>query len=198
MDIVGILSSVNKIGLAAFFVTLGFLIYEIYLLNKTKKTPLRPDVPQFREGISTIPASKILLNVKPPPKNKNKLILLLLILLLIVFGVVSLVGISKLKSVEISKGIRIFDRDFKPIRAEEIGKLSEGKSIIIGVETIKDSDIDQARIRVNSDVWRQENITQKFAKKFNVFFITYVIPTGVTKLKIEAQLHSFKNGWLGN
>ena len=93
MDIINILSSLNKIGLIAFLVTLGFLIYEIVLLNKTKKSQDKPEVPQFQENGQPLPPTSV---IKESGWNKisrnNKIILIALSILLIFFGVLTLIG----------------------------------------------------------------------------------------------------------
>ncbi len=97
MDPVGLLSSLNKIGLFAFLITLGFLIYEVVLLTKTKKTGTAPQVPQFNEGdpqylsqTKTIPVVKTF-DFKNFPRN-NKIILIGLTILLVFFGGITLIG----------------------------------------------------------------------------------------------------------
>src|SRR3989344_3504398 len=97
MNIVDILSSLNKIGLIAFLITLGFLIYEIILLSKTKITKSAPQVPLFQEGVQSLPPTA---PIKDSRWNyftniltsNNKLVLIVLSILLIVFGVITLIG----------------------------------------------------------------------------------------------------------
>ncbi|MBI4008823.1 hypothetical protein HY357_01190 [Candidatus Roizmanbacteria bacterium] len=99
MDIVEFLSSVNKVGLVAFLVTLGFLIYEIYLLKKSSKSPAPPTIPQFEEVGSNITSpSQVVQPEKPPQQRKNVIILSVLIILLVVFGAITLLGYINLKS----------------------------------------------------------------------------------------------------
>lgn len=101
MDIVAVLSSLNKIGLVAFLITLGFLIYEIVLLTKTGKANDQPQVPQFQDkGIPLAPNPVIVESKWKNLTKNNKIILLALSTLLIVFGVLTLVGYmnSNLKS----------------------------------------------------------------------------------------------------
>lgn len=97
MDAVSLLSSLNKIGLIAFLITLGVLIYEVVLLTRTKKTNAAPQVPQFQEGdlqllsqAQTTEAAKIP-NLKNVSKN-NKIILIGLTVLLIFFGGFTLIS----------------------------------------------------------------------------------------------------------
>ncbi|OGK16072.1 hypothetical protein A2774_01735 [Candidatus Roizmanbacteria bacterium RIFCSPHIGHO2_01_FULL_39_12c] len=94
MDIITVLTSLNKIGLVAFIITLGFLVYEIYLLSKTRNTEEKPEVPQFKEdGQPVSPAQTIIREEKKRWNelltSKNKTILVVLSILLIVFGILT-------------------------------------------------------------------------------------------------------------
>src|SRR3989344_4686218 len=91
MTIVTILSSLNIIGLIAFLITLGFLVYEVILLTNTKKGENAPHVPQFEEGAQPLPPTLQIkeAGLKNLTKNltkNNKIILAVLALLLIIFG----------------------------------------------------------------------------------------------------------------
>ena len=99
MDIVIILSSLNKIGMVAFLITLGFLIYEIVLLRKASKAREKPRVPKFQEGNQLLPSTQTLIEEdKQNPIQKNKIVLFALIFLLIFFGIITMVGYLNLKS----------------------------------------------------------------------------------------------------
>lgn len=102
MDIVGLLSSLNKIALVAFLVTLGFLIYEIILLRKAGRAGAKPQVPKFQEGgqfVASVPPIQVNIDGEGQKADKkNKLVLLALVILLIFFGAMTLVGYIRLKS----------------------------------------------------------------------------------------------------
>ena len=73
MDIVGLLSSLNKIALVAFLITLGFLIYELILLTKIGKSKTKPQVPKFQEGSYLLDLNKHLVESEIQKKiKKNK------------------------------------------------------------------------------------------------------------------------------
>jgi len=97
-----------------------------------------------------------------------------------------------------SKGVKIFTPDWKEISNDILGTLTPDTLIIIGVETIDKIDIDKARIRVNNDKWLTEATTVDFNKEKRVYYKEYVISTSDAELRIEAQLHSRSDGWLGD
>lgn len=105
MDIVGVLASINKIGLVAFLLTLGFLIYEVILLRKIKKSQAKPQIPQFQEG------SKIIYDTQQSDENdgkkhtkKSRIIIIALTALLVLFGIVTFVGYMNLKLTRAKSG----------------------------------------------------------------------------------------------
>jgi hypothetical protein len=96
-----------------------------------------------------------------------------------------------------SEGILIFDENFNLLKDEDLNKLEPQKKIIIGIKTLEGAEIDKARIRINRNIWRLEDETKKFENKNKVFYIEYEPASEESRLKIEAQLHSIKDGWLG-
>ena len=108
MNIVDILSSLNKIGLLAFLITLGILIYEISLLRNAAKIKKKPYVPKFQEGGFVAPAVQVI-SVKKSENHvqKNKIILGGLIFLLIFFGIITVIGYFNLRSTENNKKLSI-------------------------------------------------------------------------------------------
>ncbi|PIS16075.1 hypothetical protein COT62_00345, partial [Candidatus Roizmanbacteria bacterium CG09_land_8_20_14_0_10_41_9] len=80
----------------------------------------------------------------------------------------------------------------------EVSKLKGGDRILIGIETIKNVDVDRARIRVNETEWKLNHITLNFDSQKSIYYKEYSISSGAASLKIEAQLHSLKDGWLGD
>lgn len=212
MDILGFIVSINKISLLAFFVTLGFLVYEVYMIKKERRKAAVPQIPKFQENMASLGVT----NIPLPAANKKfvgnyKLLFFILILLLILFGTFTVFGFlnaSKKKTIgtiratasEIiplsSRGIKIYDTSMNIISEGQLSSLSPGQSIIIGIETIKNAEIDQARIRVNKTSWDKEDITKEFNLKHSVFYIEYIISQNEKKLTIEAELHSKSEGWL--
>ena len=218
MDIVAVLVSFNKISIIAFFITLGFIIYEIYLFRKETIREKRPNIPKFDEGISVSSIQSPTLVAKTqemaPVKRANSVPFYVGVLFLVIFGLISLFGYLNSKRTApnefspsptsiitfvSSKGIRIFELEtWKELTDAEISKLKGGDKILIGIETIKNMDVDRARIRVNETEWKLNHITLNFDTKKNVYYNEYSISSGAASLKIEAQLHSQKDGWLGD
>lgn len=218
MDIVTVLVSFNKISIVAFFITLGFIIYELYLFRKETIREKRPDIPKFEEGVSVSSIQSPTLIAKTqemaPVKRSNSVPLYVGALFLMIFGLISLFGYLNSKrtvSSEFSisptpiiafvssKGIRIFEPEtWKELTDVEVSKIKGGDRILIGIETIKNMDIDRARIRVNETEWKLNHITLNFDSQKNVYYREYTISSEAASLKIEAQLHSLKEGWLGD
>lgn len=214
MDIVYFLVSINKISLLAFLVTFGFLGYEIYLLKKNNQTKTKPKIPNFEENIA-VQAGQVKdlsdQSVKIVKKSDN-LIIIILVVFMFLFGLASLLGFSNLEkktrtskvsptpiiSFINSKGIKILDSNFEPMSEASLSAVKSGESIIIGIENVSETDTDRARIRVNSDTWKTENITLDFDNKLNIYYINYIVASNQGQLKIEAQLHSQTDGWLGD
>lgn len=211
MDIIKILTSINKIGLAAFFLTLGFLIYQIYQIRSENEA--KPDIkmPKFQESAADF--SRNFGSAKPGTGKSLLLIKLGLgvAILLLIFLTFQIFSNKKVKNLQTqvfitatpiinfatSKGIRIFNADFNHISDEKLGKIKPGDKIIIGVETIPNLKIIKGRIRVNRDVWIDEDIVKNFNAPNNVFYKKYLIASNESELKIEAQLYSETDGWLG-
>ncbi len=215
MDIIGFLSSVNKIGLLAFIITFGFLVYEIYQLRKNKKKPEQPTIPVFKESQMILPPQP---TISPSgskvPKTANNRVLIIIVIVFILFGLIiitfgflninkqsvkkpSNVAVKPTLAIINSKGILLFSQDFQPLSDAESKQIKPGDSLYLGVESVQRTDIDQARIRVNSSEWSDNNITTQFDKSHNVFYIKYEVATSDAMLNIEAQLHSKTNGWFG-
>lgn len=111
MSIVSVLNSLNKIALIAFAVTLGVLIYEILLLQKSKRVKQKPVIPKFKEGdfILAVPqASDKYKSISLD--SKNKVILFTLIVMLIFFGVLTAVSFVNLKSTSQPKKLSLGTR----------------------------------------------------------------------------------------
>lgn len=215
MDVITFLKSVNKLSLLAFLITLGGLVYEIHQLKKDQRYRSKPKIPKFNQSASVqLPQEVTIVSDKQEKvmRSNNFTIIVILFILLIVFGLAAFFGFSKFSQNPVgsakepaplinfvtSRGIKIFDSQFNPISDTDLSAVKPGEEIIIGVETIKDIDIDRARIRVNKDSWQTEDITVNFNPEKQVFYIKYMVASDESKLKIEAQLHSATEGWLGD
>lgn len=214
MDILGFIVSINKISLIAFFITLGFLVYEMYMLKKERRKQSIPQIPQFQENIPPLGGANLPLPIpvaNKKPDERYKFLFIILGLLLLIFGTFTIFGFlnsPKKKDLRTlnarasesiplaSKGIRIYDNSMRLMSDKELSSLTAGQSIIIGVESIKDAKIDQARVRINKTSWNQEDIIKKFNAKYNVYYKEYIISEQDNRLNIEAQLHSKLEGWL--
>lgn len=216
MEAVDFISSINKISLIAFFVTGGLVIYEFYLFKKeisSKKT--RPNIPEFKEEAVSINHKDLIIvdeRKTAAVKKGNIVPLIIAIIVFIFFGMITLFEFfnfhrseSQKKAVSptpiinfiASKGIKIYNENWVELLEAQLEKLPPGQKIFIGLETVPDPNIDKARIRVNKKNWEEEDITEKFNQEKNVFYREYLIGTDEAYLKIEGQLHSKSDGWLG-
>jgi len=215
MDVIYFMGSINKLSLLAFLLTLGVLAYEIILFKKEAQRKSKPKVPNFQEGAAVqVKQSQTLVSDKAVKITRpNNIIFVTSIILVIVFGVAALIGftdfgkkISKspdsaptsLVDFVYSKGIKIFDGNFEIMPDDRLASLKPGTEIIVGVETVPGTDVDRARIRLNKDSWDIKDITTAYSEKFKVYYIKYTVASGEAKLKVEAQLHSAADGWLGD
>lgn len=214
MDVIYFLTSINKLSLLAFFFTLGILIYEVRLFKKEAQQRTKPKIPNFQENINPQLNQAQTINTEKSVKitRPNNLILIISIILAILFGLAAFIGFSKTNKETTnstltptpiidfitSKGIKIFDKDFNTISEDLLRDVKSGEEIIIGVETIPTTDIDRARIRVNKQEWANEDITLNYSDKLKVYYIKYTVASDESKLKVEAQLHSSSEGWLGD
>jgi hypothetical protein len=218
MDILFFLNSLNKISLVAFIITLIFLIYEFSLFNNEikKKKPL--SIPDFKEdSVTTFVSSP---DYRPSNGNKGSLTRLSLIplfigvFLLFAFGIIYAFGLIPTNNTSnkqvvtspvppinylASKGIKIYTINWEEITTEQLELMGgPGQRIIIAIDVLKNGDIDMARIRINENQWKMDQITTSFNKDKNSYYKEYTISTGEAQLKIEAQLHSKDEGWLGD
>lgn len=210
MDFLVLLSSISKISLLAFIGISFFLGYEIYLFRKEQQKKTKPNLPEFSNVAATPLAQTVVIKEKKKmslTKADNRL-LIFLIILFVLFGLITVVGLIDFRSknstekpvlqersaIVPSKGIRLYDQEFRPLSDSSV---SASMTVLIGVETIKEADIDRARIRINKSVWDSGDITTNFNKENSIYYQSFLIASGESRLKIEAQLHSAKDGWLG-
>lgn len=218
------LLSVNKISLIAFLVVLGFLIYEVYLLRKEQLKKQKPVLPHFDNNVvinkSSMPAQVIPASSKNTPsplKKKTKsfpILAVVLFIMLIFFLTISVyfmvlgqnqnkVPVAEPKVIiqEVSSpGLKIFTSNWVEVKeGSSTAKLIKpGTKLYIGIQTINGADIDRARIRVNETNWNVDHITSLFNSDKKMYYKEYIVATGESKLKVDAQLHSQADGWLGD
>ncbi len=217
--------SVNKVALLAFVVVLGFLLYELYLYRKEKQKTKKPSVPQFvpTAAIPTVAVGAPVVQASVPPKSAaplkktsgdqpRVLIVIGILTVLIVVGVFLYFFITQLgkkktavTSVPIvrevsSAGLKVFTKDWTEIKNGEKTsiQIKPGDTVYIGIQTIEEADIDRARIKVNKTDWEIKDITTTLNPKLKVYYKEYLVATGTAQLKIDAQLHSTSDGWLGD
>lgn len=210
-----LLRSANKISLIAFLMVLGFLGYEISLLKKETEVKQKPLLPEFNPNLKVESMMQQITQIKKQEtttKPVNKILIFVLIFMLLIFGGITILSIISLsnsnKSVDDqsnmiiqtvdSKGIKLFDKQWSMLDDNKVRSLQVGDIIIIGVETVPETDIDKARIRINETSWKVEQITDKFNSQYNVFYREYQIALGESRLQISAQLHSKQDGWIGD
>jgi hypothetical protein len=95
-----------------------------------------------------------------------------------------------------SSGIKIYNANWEEISGDTTDTLNGGDRIYVGIAMVVGSDIDKARIKVNSAEWTINDITADYNSQYNVFYKPYIIKENETKLEIEAQLYSKTKGWL--
>jgi len=216
-------TSVNKIALLAFVIVLGFLAYEVHLFRKEKEKSKKPTIPQFTPSqVPAPPAGVVQATVSAPPQSSpvlkktqdeqpKTLIIIGVLTVLIIGSVFTYFFVTqanqkkvKVQTVPIvqeisSAGLKVFDKNWSEIKNSEKveAKIKPGDVVYIGIQTIEEADIDRARIRVNKTVWEIKDITTTFNPKLKVYYKEYPVATGTAQLKIDAQLHSASDGWLG-
>lgn len=208
------LVSVNKIAVIAFVAVVGLLVYEILQVIRERQKKIKPVLPQLSINEGKKEKSQIYAVIRKEKEtrnhNTNILVILGCLSLLLILTGYFIVRSSQLhikKEVnqkqytvveEVSSdGVRVFTLDWKEIGKETKMIIRPGDRIIIGIQTIQEADIDRARIRVNSKEWQIKDITSQFNKNLMVFYKEYSVATGESQLKIDAQLHSANDGWLG-
>ncbi len=204
------LEYINLISFVIFIFTASFFVYELRnFLKDYKKGKIK--LPGFSESQYQ---KKQITSATPLKVKKEKVKRANLKLALVgIGGIIIVSGFSLLtlnsaqrssakgetkpvvKEVE-SKGIEIFDLNWKRLTPKEISSLKPGDKIYIGINNPDPLDIDKARIKVNEFIWKEKHETKNYNKEKNVFYIEYKIPSDEARLLIEAQLHSKTNGWL--
>ncbi len=206
------LASINKISILAFIVTLGFLIWEFQQMKKAKLKGTKPVIPQFDQSATPVPIETQQIQVDTGADKRSqyhKILFPALIVMVVIFGIMSVLSLFTSKQAPSgpqqaqvvvqqvkSAGIKVYTADWKELTGDTVTTVGPGDTIILGVSSIKGTSIDKARIRVNSNQWSVETITDKYDTAHNVYYRQFQIATGEPKLQIEAQLHSQADGWL--
>lgn len=210
------LSSVNKIAIVAFFCVIGFLCYEIYQLTKEKQKKTKPTLPQLVITQSAPYPTQVKQSFVKPKEiavstNHSRTLIIIgalaVLFLLIGYIVVTAKKIQLKKETTAQKvtiiqeissdGVRIFTPQWLEIGKDMKMVIRPGDTVYIGVQTISEADIDRARIRINETNWQINHITTQYNQKNKVYYKEYTVATGESQLKIDAQLHSASDGWLG-
>lgn len=221
--IISFIFSVNKISLVAFVGVLGFLIYEVLLLRKEQLKKQKPLIPQFNTSAvinKTVIQQQAALMATPLKIIQEKrtkasptlaIVLIVMILFILAVSMYLMFLTNKQKTFQTnepkviiqeisSPGLKVFSTDWVEITEKSSGikLLTPGTKVYVGIQTIDEADIDRARIKINENTWNITHITSQFNKDKKVYYREYTIATGESKLKIDAQLHSETDGWLGD
>ena len=221
--IIDFLLSVNKISLVAFLGVFGFLVYEISLLRNERLKKQKPVLPQFNATsvVNTAVMQQQAAAVVELPKKVEQIkqtkisplliaILILTALFFIGFTLYIVFSNTSSKKVESntpkiviqeisSPGLKVFTNSWVEVNESDAGRmLKQGEKLYIGIQTVEEADIDRARIKINEKEWNVAHITSQFNKDKKVYYREYTVASGESKLKIDAQLHSETDGWLGD
>lgn len=212
MDILIFIQSINKFAIISFLITLVLIFIEIYLFIKEGKEKKLPQLPAFNQNLKTVFQQEKKENNKGIKKVSSKLRkpnLMILITLIFMLILISIIGIITRQNVDnsgqrqiiinrvSSQGINVYNRDWELLTESDLKNLKNGDLIYIGIKTIsQDKDIDKARIKINKENWSEEDEVTNFNEKNGVFFKEYQITSEESKLVIEAELHSKREGWL--
>jgi len=211
--------SINKIALLAFVIVFGLLVYEVKKMIDEKKKVEKPVVPQFNDAVKS--NSRSMINSTPLPpivplKKKGEggspilMIGIGVISLFVVVGIMIVTYNTNLKKQKIattpvpivreisSAGLKVYDTEWNEIENKQKDKAKPGEKLYIGIQTIIEADIDRARIKINERDWQIAHISTLFNPQLKVYYREYIVATGTAQLKIEAQLHSASDGWLGD
>jgi len=216
--IVEFIGSVNKISLIAFIGVFGLLVYEILLLLRERKNKVKPVIPHFNaQDVASAAPIKTAVSVLPrqtnvPAKKNSHLVLILLLIGMLVVLLGSFIYMFFLKKAEkpapvdqkiviqeiSSPGLKVYLFDWTEVTEKNASKIKPGATLFIGIHTIEEADIDKARIRVNEQNWAIKHITSAYKSEKKVYYIEHTVASGEAQLKIDAQLHSRSDGWLGD
>lgn len=221
-SIIEFFASVNKISLIAFIGVLGFLIYEVVLLRKEQQKKQQPIIPHFdtqtvvnketvrQQSASVVQPIPVAKAFKPSSKPPVLVMAILIIMILFFLGYSIYSVINKRNQPTTSEptqavvteikspGLKIYDTSWMELKEADLLKSVPGTKVFIGLRTIEVPDIDRARIKINQTNWNIADITTLFNQEKKLYYKEYQIATGESRLKIDAQLHSSVDGWLGD
>lgn len=222
MNIIDFLSSVSKLAIVAFFITLAAIIVELFLLSKQTQKNKKIEIPEFDPGINATPINVTQI-IEPKHKqyifkgNNKQVKILVILFAILLISAIFVVGNNLIKNTDLasrflpgnqenekemtaniieSKGIEVFDRNWEIIPANQYSNLEPGEVIYIGIYTIESANITKARIRINQNQWQDEHETTDFNIDWQVYYRQYLIGAYDDILKIEAELRSNDQGWL--
>ncbi len=217
MDILSILGYVNKFSLVAFVITVLILGFQIYQFKTdSKKNTKAPEVPDFNDKASVPTLNYTRLNLVAEPKktftkssfDQSLVVLIALTILVVIVLVLSLIirkntSISQVPpspQVQLvsSSGIKVYGPTGQEMTQSEESSLQPGDNITIGIVKTNDPNIDMARIKLNEASWSAADITTAFDNSKNIYYKEFTIASDESSLRIDAELHSKKDGWLGN
>lgn len=214
MNLLALVDSLNKIGIVFFILTLVALIYEIRLFKKDQGGKVKPTIPEFEESKTDAHYTPITVQENQEVVKKANIIPIVLTgVFLLIFGALSIFGITKSQKKSIntplipqikpqkpqstlkSNGVSIFTDSWSVLADDQIATLPAGTKIYVGIETVKEAAVKKARIRVNEIQWKPEHETGDFNSERNVYYIPYTIQGTEQKILVEAQLQDKNGNW---
>ncbi len=201
-----------KTSFVVFLIMVGLFIFEFVQYKKAKNKAEKPTIPVFdpnAPNATSLQNGVVSQTQQSSRKIPHGFLMIFFFLALLIFGGVSLSSgfmgngtpsqpQSNVIVEEVSsKGIKAYSKDWRELTSSAAAQLMGGDSFYCAVETIPNTDIDRARIRVNKAVWDLSDITTQFNKQYNVYYRECMVATADAKLKMDGQLHSIKDGWLG-
>ncbi|KKQ02191.1 MAG: hypothetical protein US11_C0001G0150 [Candidatus Roizmanbacteria bacterium GW2011_GWA2_36_23] len=214
-NILTLLTYLNKISILGFIITLFFVIYQIILIGRDlsakKKKMIIPDF-QDKQYITKTDNAKNSQTANNHFVKPSVFPLFLAMFFLLFFGMLALLGIIKTQSgtkvinivpspvidYVVSSGIKVYNENWKELIDTDLKKLSPGQKIYVGIESVKSAGVDMARIRVNRTEWQADDVIIQYDDKKNLFYKEHEVATGEAYLKIDAQLHTKEDGWIGD
>lgn len=176
----------------------------MFLFGKTKTSDTQTQKPdQPMENISETQTPNQISPTPAKPDNTKFIILILigaLLAVLIPLGVLVLSSQENQSAIEnqqqtsatppVCQAITITDTLNQPLTQEQLTTLRPFDEIKIAVSAPSPL-IDKARFRVNGSTWQEITI-----KSDDAFIGNYIIPQGIKKFTIEAEVHTQEEGWL--
>ena len=192
-EVINFFSSVNKISLVSFFITLILLGYQIYLFKKEiKKKKNKINLPDFKDNFDFEKEKKQIFLIEKKDEKKissfsfffgNKFIVFILFLIsffIFIFTMTKNKTPNELpvnssltneeKKIILTGKIKIYNEKWQELNDEELKNLKPGEKIFIGIEKVGFSDIDMARIKVNQGAWDKNRLPKILIQK-KMFFI---------------------------